>query len=104
MPMPVFDEEDNLVNLDVDEVYCIYKNEKSRRIIVEARCGEYYLPSTINQIKNIMERSGFLLIDSNRLVNAKHIKGIEGNSVTVDGKTYHVTRSNLKSINDFLHD
>ena len=102
MPMPVFDQDDNMLMLELSEVFCIYKNENTRRIIVEARCGVYYLPSTIIQIKNIMEPSGFIQIDSNRLVNSRHIKDFDYDVIAVDGKSYYVSRSNRKAVRTFL--
>lgn len=102
MAIPVFDKNDKLVHLEIDEVYSIYKQEKSRRITVESTRGEFYLPSTINQIKRIMEPSGFFLIDKNRIVNLKHVKAYERCKVTVDGSKYTVSRRNRKELEEKL--
>ena len=69
MPMPVFDKQNNAVMLEVGEIFSIQK-DGSRKIMVIAENGEYYLPSTIEEINLIMNPFGFLLIDKNNVINA----------------------------------
>lgn len=102
MPMPVFDQENNLINIEVEEVFCIYKLDKSRKIVVTSERGEYFLPSTVDQIGELMRPFGFLKIDKNRVINVYRIKRIEGNDVTVDGFTYTISRRKMKILKEML--
>lgn len=102
MPMPVFDKDDNMVMLEVNDVFCIHRNVKKRRISVTAESGEYYIPSTIEQINCIMSSMGFLLIDKNNVINVCRIKSIDGNKVTVDGATYEVSRRKLVALKEMI--
>lgn len=98
MPMPVINESDDLVFIETEDIYCIYKDPKTRKITVTAECGVYYLPSTIDQILLIMQRLGFALIESNRIVNVAQVKEFDGEVVHVDGQYYYVSRRNRANL------
>ena len=92
MPMPVINQNNELVTIEVSEIFSIYKDMKSRKIVITAECGEYYIPSTINQIILIMESSGFAQIDKNRIINLNQVKRFENGEVTIDGSEYWVAK------------
>lgn len=103
MPIPAFDMKGNMLNVEVSEVICIYRDEKTRRIIIKAtNNGEYYLPSTIKQINELMARSGFFQIDKNKIINLSQIKNYENGHVTLDGSTYTVSRRNRAELESIL--
>lgn len=95
MPMPVFDKDNNMIMLELENIFSIHRDKSTRRFVVTAECGEYYIPSTIEQIGEIMNVLGFLLIDKNNVINVCRIKSIVGNEVTVDGTTYVVSRRKM---------
>lgn len=102
MPMPVINESNELVYIEIDEVFCIYKDSKTRKIVVKAECGKYYIPSTIEQINLIMKQLGFALIDSNRIINIAQVKSYENGEVHVDGKYFYVSRRNRANLKRLL--
>jgi DNA-binding LytR/AlgR family response regulator len=102
MPMPVFNQDNVLVYIEIPEIYSIYKDKKSRKIIVTAECGEYYLPSTIDQVDTIMSESGFMLIDKNRIINVNQVKHFENGEVEVDGSAYIVAKRKRKKLIQML--
>lgn len=102
MPMPVFNDANDLVYLEIPMIFSIYKDPKSRKIIVEAECGEYYLPSTIEQIDLIMSASGFMLIDKNRIINLDQVKEYVNGRVEVDGSHYYVSKRKRKQMEELI--
>ncbi|MDQ0062327.1 LytTR family transcriptional regulator DNA-binding domain-containing protein [Paenibacillus harenae] len=102
MPMPVFDKDNNMLMLEVGNIFCIHKNVKTRKILVTAESGEFYVPSTIEQIGDIMHPMGFLQIDKNNVINVCRIKSLEGNEVSVDGSTYEVSRRQLITLKEMI--
>lgn len=102
MPMPVFDEDGNMVMLDLNNIFCIHRDMNTRQFHVTAECGEYYIPSTIEQIGEVMNTMGFLLIDKNNVINVCRIKSIVGNEVTVDGSTYVVSRRKMVVLKEMI--
>jgi DNA-binding LytR/AlgR family response regulator len=102
MPMPVFNDANELVYIEIPTIFSIYKDPKSRKIIVEAECGEYYLPSTIEQLDIIMSEVGFMLIDKNRIINLDQIKTYENGVVEVDGSQYFVSKRKRKKLEELI--
>lgn len=100
--MPVFDKDDNMIMLELNNVFSIHRDMSTRRFVVTAECGEYYIPSTIEQIGEIMQSLGFLLIDKNNVINVCRIKSIYGNEVTVDGRTYVVSRRKMVILKEMI--
>ena len=101
--MPVFDKDDNMLMIEVPDVFCVYREVKTRRIVVIAECGEYYLPTTIKQISAILGPSGFQQIDKNKIINVAKVKRYKNGKVTLDGSTFTVSRRNRKPLEDKLN-
>lgn len=104
MPMPVFNETNDLIYLEISDVFCIYKCLQTRKIIVTSELGEYYLPSTIEQINAIMEPAGFMQIDKNRIINVRQVKSFVNGEAHVDGSFYTVSRRNRSKLKRMLDD
>lgn len=102
MPMPVFDENNKNHTIEIDEVFSMYKKVKERRIIVTSQCGEFYIPSTIDQIGVILEPLGFCQIDKNRIINVDRVKEYKSGVVHVDGEFYTVSRRNRKKLKEMI--
>lgn len=102
MPMPVYDKDDNLHMIEIHEVTSVSKDEKTRRIMVYAKCGEYYLPSTISQIETLMVPYGFIKIDKNRIINLSQVESYNNGILQVDGLTLIVSRRNRKRLRKAL--
>ena len=107
MPMPVFDCQNVMHYLEIEELIRIYK-EQSRRIIVQAESGSYYIPSTIAQISEIMSPLGFYQINSNLIVNVNKIMEYDGGhyaKVTIaDGSVHDVSRDRKKGLEAKLNE
>ncbi|OUS73021.1 hypothetical protein B1748_23735 [Paenibacillus sp. MY03] len=101
MPMPVFDENNEVVEMDTDEIFCIFKDE-TRRIVVQTESGNYYFPSTIEQIQAIMGKYGFYQIDKNHVINVKQVKAFKRGEVFIDGVHYYVAARRQKGLMDIL--
>lgn len=102
MPMPVFNQINELVYIEIPEIYSIHKDSKSRKIIVTAQCGEYYLPSTIEQVDSIMSDAGFFLIDKNRIINVDQVKEFNDGQVHVDGSYYDVAKRKQRKLQQLI--
>lgn len=102
MPMPVFDNDGNMLSVEVKDVYAIYKENKTRRIVVITEAGEFYLPTTVKQVANIMKSSGFLQVDKKSIINVSKVKEFENNKVTVDGSTFEVSRRSRRILRRML--
>lgn len=102
MRMPGFNQANELSFVDIPEIFTIYKNSISRKIIITAEQGEFYIPSTIDQINSIMTDYGFMQIDRNRIINLAQVKRVVGSNVYIDGTHYHVTKENKKLIEDLI--
>lgn len=103
MPMPVFDNVGNMLNIEVRDVYAIYKENKTRRIVVIAEAGEFYLPTTVKQVADIMSKSGFLQVDKKSIINVSKVKEFKDNKVTVDGSTFDVSRRSRRILRALLN-
>lgn len=92
MAIPVFDSENNLIYIEVKDIFAIYKEDKTRKIVVRSEKGEHYFPWTLEQISLIMSDYDFAQIDKNKIVNLYQVKDYSDKKVTVDGNTYEVSR------------
>ncbi|WP_214630031.1 LytTR family DNA-binding domain-containing protein [Paenibacillus agaridevorans] len=101
MSMPVFDENNEVVEIDTAEIFCIFKDE-ARRIMVKIECGDYYFPTTIEQINTIMEKYGFYQIDKNHVINVKQVKAFKRGEVYIDGVHYYVATRRQKGLKELL--
>jgi DNA-binding LytR/AlgR family response regulator len=107
MPMPVFDSNNEMQYVEVDEVIDINKESSTRRIIVNTECGDHYIPSTIAQIAEIMNPLGFHQINSNQIINLNKVEKYEGGHyprVTVSGVEYVVSRDRKKGLEARLNE
>jgi len=92
MSIPVFDNNNRLFYVQINEIFMLQKEDKTRRVMVKTEKGEFYLPSTLEQISYVMNDFDFAQIDKNKIVNLNKVKHYGDKKVTVDGNTYDVSR------------
>lgn len=92
MSMPAFDQHNNLVDIEIEDIFCIYKDQKTRKIIIRTKNGIYYFPSTIDEIFEIMMKYDFFQIDKNHVINVVNVKAFRFDQVYIDSTHYYVAR------------
>lgn len=96
MPIPVFDKQNKLYFIEVDDVISLKREMMMRRIVITTNKCLYYLPTTLDQTALILEEYGFVKIDKNKIINIHKVSNYDKNSVTVEGINYPISRRRKK--------
>lgn len=91
MSMPLIDENGELFYMDTRDIYALILN-KSRKIMVTSPFGNFYIPSTMNEINKILKQFGFFAINPSHIVNLDQVKAFNKGNVYVDNTHYKVAR------------
>lgn len=102
MSFLLFDSTDTIKIVELDEIYCIKKEFKTRKIVALTKYGRLYFPRTIKHLKLMLSAEGFLQIDKNRIINLDQIEGYKDGEVTIGGVKYTVVKSHRAYIEKFL--
>ncbi|XEC97003.1 LytTR family DNA-binding domain-containing protein [Paenibacillus tarimensis] len=98
----VFDDEDNMHKIDLKDVLCIRRDEKTRKIIIATDTGQYYLPSTMKHLDDFFSPRGFFQIDRNKIINISKIDNFRYNEITVNDSVYTVATRKRKELFEIL--
>lgn len=77
MILPLIDENGNVVHLPTDEICCIEKDPKTRKILIHTVDARYRMPSTVEEIQDALSIYGYIQIDRHKLVNLKKVDRYE---------------------------
>lgn len=98
MQIPLIDENGKLVLIELDDMECIVKDEKSRKLRIGIGHNFYYVPSTLDQISCILCPLGFFKIDKNKIVNLAKIDEYKNGSITIGDRSFCVSRRNRTAL------
>ena len=65
--------------------------------------SQHFDRKTLEQVRQVLSRVGFIAIDRGRIVNIEHIRKIEKNEVHMDnGEVLEISRSNIKKVKNMV--
>lgn len=86
----------------IERVRCsdiIYVKKDGKNCTMFTADEQHFDRKTIEHVRQILSRVGFIAIDRGRLVNIEHIRKIEKNEVHMDnGEVLEISRSNIKKV------
>lgn len=91
MTMPVIDENNEIFHMDTHDIFAIIR-DASRKIIVTSTFGNFYVPSTMDQINTVMAPLGFFSINQSHIINLDQVKAYKKGDVYIDNTHYKVSR------------
>ncbi len=90
----------------IEKVKCseiIYVKKDGKNCTMFTEDGQHFDRKTIEHVRQVLSRVGFIAIDRGRLVNIEHIRKIEKNEVHMDnGVVLEISRSNIKKVKNMV--
>ena len=83
------------------EIIYVKKDGKNCTLFTER--SQHFDRKTLDQVRQVLSRVGFIAIDRGRIVNIEHIRKIEKNEVHMDnGEVLEISRSNIKKVKNMV--
>ena len=101
MPIPVFDQCNNLHYFNHSDISSIYKDDYSRRHIALVGDAEYYFPHTLEQRGITMKPLGFYQINRNEIINTTIIDKYKFGAITIGFRTFYLSRERIPEFESF---